>query len=145
MSRSRFVRPASRVLPLTGNDTIVVKDNLNAGEYRRMLASMARDDGSAKTDPLKYPVALITAYLLDWSLVDDDGRPFVIRDQPADVVAAAVDAIDHESQVEIRIAIETHIAAMDARRAEEKKSLAGASTSPPISTSPFVAAGVTNG
>ena len=43
------------------------------------------------------------AYLLDWTITND-GRPVVIRDQPADVVRAVLDALDYDSFMEIAIA-----------------------------------------
>lgn len=137
--RSRFVRPETTTLQLSGGDWLIVKQRLTSGEQRAAYARMwiAGADGSRKVDPLGTGLAQITAYLLDWSLVGLDEKPWVIRDQPIDVVVSALNALDMESFVEIREAIETHEAAILAVREEEKKRIQiGDPSSEAISPSP---------
>lgn len=120
---NRFVRPETAVLTISQGDTLTVKRRLNAGEQRAMFAQMytAGVDGAMRANPMQSGVALVLAYLLDWSLVDESGKTVPIRDQPYATVKAALDALDPLSFAEVRQAIEQHDAAMDAERAEEKK------------------------
>jgi hypothetical protein len=145
---SRFVRPNTDVLPLSDGDTLVVRRRLNTGEQRamfqRMRAAAPNGDGY-HVDPMQVGLATMTAYLLDWSLRDDNGAPVVIRDQPMPVVESAINALDPDDFAEIREAIETHVARVEAARAEEKKTRRGGAASSPTSTSPDAAAGATNG
>jgi hypothetical protein len=145
---SRFVRPNADVLTISDGDTLVVRRRLNTGEQRamfqRMRAAASNGDGY-KVDPMQVGLATMTAYLLDWSLRDDTGAPVVIRDQPIEAVESAINALDPEDFAEIREAIETHVARIDAARAEEKKTRSGGVASSPTSTSPAAAAGGTNG
>src|SRR4029434_6628201 len=68
--RSRFVRPEPVVIPISDGDTITVRRRLNAGEQHEMQASMYRldPDGRLQVDPRQVPMALVAAFLLDWSL-----------------------------------------------------------------------------
>jgi len=87
----------------------------------------------------------VTAFLVDWSLRDDTGKPVVIREQPIEVVEAALDALDPESFAEIKGAIEAHEIAMAAERAQEKNGQGGVIELPAISPSPESVAGATSG
>jgi len=145
---SRFVQPETAVLTLGNGDTLIVKHRLNTGETRRMFAAMRRDIVTGEEREIvtkgNHDAATVAAYLLDWSLTDN-GRPVVIRDQPPDVVRAAVEQLDYESYTEIAAAITAHVARQDAARAEEKKTQNTGTGSPPISPLPPVLVGVTNG
>lgn len=144
---SRFVRPDTARLEISRKDWLVVKRRLNAGEARRSYARLYRtiEDGQRIVEPLETGMSLILAYLLDWSLTDDAGKPVVIRDQPEQVVRAALDAIDLESFTEIKEAIEQHEAAMAAERDASKKIPDGVNGSSAISPSPDGADGVMSG
>ena len=146
-SRSRFVRPDTATLTLKNGDTLTVKRRLNSGEKRAMFARLylAGADGRMRANPLSVGIATVEAYLIDWSLRDDDDRPVVIRDQGPDDLRATLDALDPESFAEIRDAVDAHIAKMDAERTAEKNGPGGANESPAISPSPSVSAGVSNG
>jgi hypothetical protein len=147
MSRSRVVRPDTTRLDISDGDWLLVKRQLNAGEQRRQYARMYRDNtaGRFTVDPLQTGLALVLAYLLDWSLVDDTGQVIDIRDADDDTKAAALDAIDYDSFVEIKDAIEAHERANDAATAAKKKIPPGEPSSVPTSPSLVGVAGGTSG
>jgi hypothetical protein len=135
---SRIVRPETTSLSISAGDWLLVKKRLNAGEQRAMFARMylAGVDGLLRANPLQRGLAQITAYLLDWSLTAPDGSQIVIRDQPIEVVAAALDALDPESFGEIRLAVEAHEEAMAKAREQEKNGPDGEKASRATSLSP---------
>jgi len=139
---SRFVKPDTALLTLANGDTLVVKVRLNTGETRALRAAILAGTEQSHADRAAFPVVL--AYLLDWTITDD-GRPVVIREQPADVVRAVLDALDYDDFIEIANAIGDHVQRETVRRAEEKKTPTGATVSSATSASPSVAAGVTSG
>jgi len=139
---SRFVRPETALLTLTNGDTLVVKVRLNTGETRALRAAILAGVERSNADRAAFPVVL--AYLLDWSITDD-GRPVVIREQPADAVRAILDALDYDSFIEIANAIGDHVQRETDRRAEEKKTPTTATGSSGTSPSPSVAVGATSG
>jgi hypothetical protein len=131
---SRFVRPETDRLDLTDGDWILVKRQLTAGEQRRAYARSlkpVRRGEQPEVDVETLGLGLITQYLLDWSLVDDNDRVVLIRDQPAAVVEAALLALDPASFAEIDAAITAHVEA----QAAEKKSRHGATRLSAISGS----------
>ncbi len=152
---SRVVAPKSRRLSISGEDWLLVKDRLTAGERDDYLQGTyaTRPDGSYIltptgrfiVDPVKSRVGLIAAFLIDWSLTGPDGQPITIAGQPVAVVEAALRVIDPESQDEIRAAIEAHDQAMAIERAAQKKILSGEPASPSTSPSPGPAAGHSTG
>ena len=144
---SRFVRPETTKLELSDGDWLLVKRRLTAGEQRAAYARMYITglDGSRKVDPLQSGLGLITAYLVDWSLLGLDEKPCVIRDQPVEVVESALNALDVESFGEIRQAIQDHEARMIEEREREKNAPDGGMKSSAISPSPVVAAGGMSG
>jgi len=114
-------RPESTRLEISRSDWVLVKKHLTAGESRGMLGNMLRLGArlsETAVDPTKVGLARVVAYLLDWSITDPDDKPVVIRDQPFEVVAAAVDALEPECFAEILAAIEAHEAAMEDERAK---------------------------
>jgi hypothetical protein len=147
MSRSRVVRPETKRLEISDGDWLLVKRRLNAGEQRRQFARMYHDNtgGRLTVNPLQTGVALILAYLLDWSLVDETGTVIDIREADDDAKIAALDALDYDSFVEIKDAIQAHEKAIDAAADLEKKIPSGDASSETTSPSLVGAAGVTNG
>lgn len=145
--RSRVVRPERTRIPISDGDWIEVKAELNAGEYRRSLARLRKvaEDGSVSIDPYMLGLHTMLAYLLDWSLVDLDGRVIHIRDEGPEVVEHALAAIDIESYEEIRLAILAHERRIYERREEQKKTHTSANASSPISESLAGAGGGTSG
>lgn len=132
--RSRMRRPETVRIDISDGDYLIVKKHLTAGEQRGMFARMIRDERDT-VNPLKVGMSQILAYLLDWSLIDLDGKPVKIADQPESAVQAALDAIDVESFDEILTAIKQHEAAMKAEREKEKKQRDGGHESSAISPS----------
>jgi hypothetical protein len=144
---SRFVRPDTTVLRISNGDTLTVKRRLNAGEQRAMFARMyaAGVDGNLKVNPLETGIARVTAYLVDWSLTDDEGKRVDIRGLSIIELTSVIDGLDPGSFAEIKDAIEKHELAMDAERVQEKNDQGGENTSSAISSSPGSTAGATSG
>ncbi len=142
----RFVRPDVVVLPLGGGDTITVRRRLNAGEQRAMFARMYYAGVTGlRTNPFQQGIATVLAYLLDWTVVDAQGAPVPIKDQPLAAVSDALDALEPDEFAEIKEAIEQHQDRMDAERAAAKKARDGGTPSSATSPSPGTTAGATNG
>jgi hypothetical protein len=151
---SRFVRPDSTRIEISGGDWLLVRSQLNAGEHNEVFArstdsTIAVDasgmKGDIKIHPVKAGMANLVGYLIDWSLVDDDGRKVEIRDQPFEVVAAALEGLDLDSFQEIQKAITAHGKQVDERRDQEKKLRGGDNGSPMTLLSPVGAGGGTSG
>ena len=118
----RMRRPATTRLELTGGDFLIVKQDLTAGEYREFLRASSRSAaGHLELDPFANGVALVLAYLLDWSFQDADGRPLVIADQSPEVVRSVLDHLDHDAYMDVQRAIQSHqTARAEALEAEKK-------------------------
>lgn len=144
---SRFVTPEVVTLKISHGDTLTVKRRLNSGEQRAMYARMylAGVDGRLRADTFKTGVAIITAYLVDWSIVDDAGTVVPIREKSVDEVTSVLDSLDQDSFLEIKQAIEAHENAIAAERDAAKKSQDGANNESAISPSPSGAAGALTG
>src|SRR5262245_25372664 len=124
MSLPDFVEPEVARLQLRGNQFIDVRRELNAGEQRRLFASMVKDGATeagerAKLDPERVGITRIMAYLLGWSFTDASGRP-------VPVCEAAVDNLTQDRYREISTAIDVHENEQESRRALEKKTQDGA-------------------
>ena len=128
-----LVRPDEVRLPLPGDHYVIVKAELNYGETIAMFAQMRRTEGDV--DPLKVGAALVAAYLLDWSLTDNDGRILPVREQPPEVVAATLAHLPYDEGQDVVTAIRAHDDAITAAREEKKTRRAGPSASAPGSRS----------
>ena len=117
---SRFVTPTEVRLPISGGDYLIVKERLTMGEATDRTARMLNAEGTA-VDPLKYGRAQVQAYLVDWSLTDDDGRVVSIRHQAPETVAAVLENLEPDDFREILEAIDAHEARMTAAREEKKE------------------------
>ena len=120
---SRYVRPETTLLHISQGDTLTVKKRLTHGERS---ASYARQyepgpDGMLVLKPAQIKLSMVTAYLIDWSLVDLRGDRVEVLGQPLEVVEAALNGLSPEDFEEIHAAIEKHEKAMRAERAREKK------------------------
>jgi hypothetical protein len=134
---SRFVRPETTKLDITGGDWLLVKRRLTAGEERHAFARILKQTPLGERmalDVEQTGLAKIVAYLLDWSLVDDTGAVVPVRDQPPSTVEAAILNLDPSSFAEIHDAITRHEAAQLAALEAEKKSQATATASSPTFT-----------
>lgn len=135
MGSSRFVRPDTRILTLANGDTLTVKRRLSAYESRIMR-------GMKAVATLAEP-AVVMAYLVDWSLTDEDGKRVLIAGVTSSVLASVIDALDEDDFDEIHTAITAHVAEMAAERtAAKKKTIPG---DVPISALPSAAAGASSG
>lgn len=137
---SRIRRPDTDILPISEGDTLTVKRFLTAKEFRELTTASTKTtrltghetgDVALEIDPTAAGLAMIVAYLVDWTFTDFDGRPIVIRDQPPAVVRAALDVIDAESYLEVQGAIMAHDTAMKSYIAGEKKVHSGATAPVP--------------
>jgi hypothetical protein len=157
---SRFVKPTEVRLPISEGDYLIVKEKLTAGEQLEVFARLYKtaEGGSSggitvgrggvqesmTLDPLQVGLSTVLGYLLDWSLTDDDGRLVSIRNQPIDVVTAALRNLEFDDYQEIVAAVQAHDQRIQAAR-QEKKRFGGPSGSGPISQSLAVVGGGTNG
>ena len=144
---SRFVRPDTTTLKISHGDTLTVKRRLNAGEQREVFAKMSRelDDGSLRSKPLEVGITLVIAYLVDWSLTDDDGTHVEIRGKSAVELRAVLDELEPDAFEEIRLAINAHVDAQATIRDAEKNGTGGGSESPATSPSLVAVTGATSG
>lgn len=142
-----FVRPDTIRLPLADGDWIEVKRRLSSGETRDLYARLYKPgpEGKLTTDPFQSGLAQVVAYLIDWSAVDEAGRPIVIRGLSVPDLERVLNMLDVESFADIREAIERHEAAMVEARTQEKKRRTGATDAAATSPSPSAAAGVLSG
>lgn len=144
---SRFVRPDTTTLKISDGDTLTVKRRLNTGEQRTVFGTMSRElaDGTLRANPLEVGIALVTAYLVDWSLTDADGVRVEIRGVPPEQLRAVLDELEPDVFEEIRVAINAHVDAQAVIRAAEKNGKDGGSGSPAISPLLDGAAGAMSG
>lgn len=129
---SRVVLPETRKLEISQGDWLLVKRRLNAGESRAAHALTIKSAPIGEdwdNDLSQLGLSLITAYLLDWSLVDPQGHQIVISEKPREVVEAALLSIDSISFSEILEAIKAHDKQQAEELREEKKLQAGVSGS----------------
>src|SRR5262245_2082346 len=143
MGSPRIRRPDVDVVPIDGGDTLTLKKYLTAAELRTMIRASTRPvkfdasmvngkDVALEIDPTENGLAMILAYLVDWTFTDFDGKPIVIRDQPESVVRAALDAIDADTYVLVNHAVQVHDTAMKRAIEHEKKVPSGPTPSGPI-------------
>lgn len=135
---SRMRRPEDLRIPLNDDDWIVVKKHLTTGEQRasftRMIKKMVAGE-KVELDPAMSGISILIEYLLDWSILDADGKAVVIRGRPADEKIAAMNELPPEKYAEIEAAINAHIEAMAAAIGAEKNDQAGATASSATSVS----------
>lgn len=128
-----YVVPDTRTLGLSGEGrTITIRKRLNYGERTAMYARMAQrgvstDDGRRRVDGLRMEGAIITAFLLDWTLRYDDGTVIPIKGLAPDEMMDVINALEPETVTEIRDAIDAHAEREEQARLEEKKLPASAS------------------
>lgn len=140
---SRFVRPDTTVLKISQGDTLTVKRRLNSGEERALFARiyLAGVDGKLTVNPFQHGIGMVTAYLVDWSLTDDEGKRVAIDKLSIEALTNVLNGLEPTSFGEIRQAVEEHDDAMRAEREEIKNDPDGAKALPAISPSPSDAAG----
>lgn len=133
---SYFVKPETATLTLEDGERLIVRRELNAGEERAVHARLYVEgaNGRLRVDPLATGIALMAAYLLDWTLADDDG-PVVIRGLSAEELIPILNRLRSSRFTEIKEAIERHIDTVAAELAEKKTELVTTTSSDPTSTS----------
>ena len=140
---NRFVRPDEVTIPLTHGDTITIRRELTHGEtmagYRQ--AYLKQPDGTYVRDPLASGMALVTAYLIDWTFKGDGDRVVPIKGLSLPELIDTLNAIDNAAFIEILQAIQAH----EAQLAREKQRPEALPPSDPTSTSRVGAAGGTTG
>src|SRR5262249_45027294 len=119
---SRFVRPETVTIPISDGDTLTVRKQLSYGERRAMFARWY-DLGATpvRVNTLQTGIALVAAYLVDWTLSDEEGQKVPIRGLSIDELVTVIDQLHPDAFAEIKTAIEAHIEAIDAAEAQEKK------------------------
>ncbi len=123
MGRCRFVQPNLKRLELSDGEWVDVKQELNAGESRRVFARLVKTmhfNEKAEIDPEQVGLSKVVEFIVGWSLTDADGRPVPVSE-------AAISNMDGETYAEIVAAIDKHEEAGDKAR-EERKNAKGDGT-----------------
>lgn len=142
MGTSRVVRPETKRVDISHGDWLLLKKRLNHGEQQDAFARKYVSDSLGSRVNLKLVgMDRVLAFLVDWSLTGLDDQVIDIRGKAADEIEVALNSIDPDSFAEIKDAIATHEAAMDAERAIAKNGAGGVKESAAISPSPSAAAG----
>lgn len=144
---SRYRTPETCQLTISQGDTLTVWKRLTHGARQASYNRRYKADGagSLALNTLQVGLSTVTAYLLDWSLVGLDGKQVVIRDQPIEVVEAALNNLPPEDFDEIHEAIQAHEKAMLAERNAEKNGQSGNSSDGATSLSLVGATGASSG
>jgi len=116
MPRNPFVRPEVRRLDLAEGDWIDVKKYLTAGERANLegagLREMTQSESGKPAFVLDYArlrLAKIDAFVVGWSFVDEKGNQ-------QKVTRENIEALDHETSLELEAAIDAHMKAMKEER-----------------------------
>jgi hypothetical protein len=128
-------------IALSGGEWIDVKAELNAGEARRIFATLVKEMHAGqptKLDPEKVGLTKVVEYVVGWSLLGSDGRPEPVSE-------SAIDGLDLDTYQEIVAAVDGHDLACEAARAARKNGQDGETASAVISPSRAAAAGVSTG
>lgn len=137
-----FTRPATVTLPLADGEWIVVKKALSNGEHRASLARMYTwANGARHVDPLQSGIAVVVAYLLDWSAKDPTGEPIPIRGLSVEDLVSVLDNLSPASFTEIKDAVMQHQETCVLEEMAKKKTPDGAPTPAMTSRSPSVVTG----
>jgi hypothetical protein len=140
---NRFVRPDETTLTLTHGDTITIRRELTHGERIAALQrSYVKDpDGTWRRDPLLSGMAVVTAYLLDWTFKGEHDVRMPIKGLSLPALTDVLNALQSSAWVEIKDAIEAH----EAQVARENALPEELPPSARISTSRVDAGGGTSG
>lgn len=130
MARCPIVAPKITRLTLPDGEWLDVKAELNAGEYRDMLASQFTEGKSANEPVVDFKNigrGRVLAYLLGWSFENTDGKPL-----PA--TGDSLDLVDVQTWQQILDAVDAHHEAWEKARDASKNVPAGESASSSISS-----------
>jgi len=131
---SWFVKPETVRIDIDEGQWIRVKKRLTVGEERKSHAALVkevRQDGRITPNMEMMGKAEVMAYLIDWSLCDDEGAPIKLDTEGK--LADAIDSLSPEHFKIISSAISTHIDKMEAERVERKN--VQTTVSAPVATS----------
>lgn len=143
---SWFVKPEVVVLPLSNGATVTVRRRLNNGESRARVERWTTTDAAGMLQAVRTRAGLatVTAYVVDWTVADDDGVVVPVRGlSPADL-EPIIDNLLPERFAELLNAIEHHEQQMIDERTAQKKT-DGPTTSAPTLLSRADVVGVTSG
>lgn len=122
---SRFVKPDVTTIAISGGDVLTVKTRLSYGERVDAYEHIETDD-KGQVRARSVALALVMAYLVDWTLKDDDGVVVPIRGVSSDELRSTLRALDPDDFAEIREAIELHEERIRTARESQKKTPTGA-------------------
>lgn len=129
--RARFSSGAAVKLPLSEGDWVLVRQELSYGQQRRLAASgltgidqAAAEGERLRVDLAAYDIERLVLWVMDWSLVDDDGDRVTVSRE-------AIEALHPDTAAEINAVLDAHIEAL-----EGKADPAPSGTSKPAATSP---------
>jgi len=148
---SDFVTPEPERLTLHDGKFIDIKKRLNHGETEDMYAKWAPfvEAGSGKAPLLQrreVRTSKVEAYLLGWSLTNDQGKPVAMTSEMSEADrVATIRGLSPERFDEIHAAIEAHETKMNAERAAQKKIPDGPPVDAATSSSPSPVTGPLSG
>jgi hypothetical protein len=128
---SRFVKPEVTTIPISDGDVLTVRKRLTYGEQTDSYAQVYTDsaEGRPTFRPEALNIAMVTAYLVDWTVKDDSGAVVPIRGLPPEELRAILRNLDPLDFEEIKDAIDAHASASHRARLEKKTIADGASKS----------------
>jgi hypothetical protein len=135
--RCRFVQPSVVRLPLSDGEYVDVKQELTAGEQRRIFSQLVKEmHAGEKTvlDPEQVGKTKLLEYIVGWSFLGLDG-------QPAPVCESTIDCLDTDTYRELVDAVDAHELRSEQARAARKNGQGGEKVSPAISPLPSEPAG----
>ena len=147
MIESQIVEPNPTRLPLSNGQWVVVKAELNAGETMDLFERAApgidiTEPGAiTKLSPTKLGLALCVAYVLDWSFIDPQGAPMLLRGVSVEEKEAMLRLLKFDRFIELMKAISAH----DAETRQKKEPPDDATASSERSISLAAVGGGTNG
>jgi hypothetical protein len=136
-----FVQPGIVRLSLSGHQWIDVKEELNAGEARKVYSGLVKKmhpGEPTELDPERVGLTLLLAYIVGWSALNRDGRP-----EPID--ESSFDNLTQDRYREVMDAVTAHDAAVAAKREARKNGQDGETPSARTSPSRAAAAGASSG
>jgi hypothetical protein len=116
---SKFVKPEITTLTLADGDVLTVKVRLTYGE-RSDAFERIRRDANGVAIPSSLAVEMVIAYLVDWTVKDDDGAIVPYRGLSPDDQIATLRNLDPDAFGDISDAIDAHVTRVQAGRAEKK-------------------------
>jgi hypothetical protein len=102
-------------------------------------------DGKLRANPMKIGIAMVAAYLVDWSITDFDGKRVAIDTMSRDTLIDVLNDMDPAAFQIIHDAVDAHVVEVDAEREVEKNGQGDASKLSVISPSPVAATGDMSG